>query len=192
MHRQKIFNVLAVVSTTGILGWMLTDYFGGMIIYLFSYGHIIIPIIILYVVSLVDTFISAVNKGMKQNKIKLLFHELVLLVIILTNLFQSDLFKSKRIMTATLKDDLFYYTLVFRADGTCENQVSGMFGFQEVFDGKYQFYGDTIVFTKKPYDNDFIPDTMLINKKEKAIFINKDQHGQFDATKEWLNHFEIQ
>jgi hypothetical protein len=192
MHRQKIFNVLAVVSTTGILGWMLTDYFGGMIIYLFSYGHIIIPIIILYVVSFVDTFISAVNKGMKQNKIKVFFHGLVLLAIILTNLFHSDLFKSERIMTATLKDDLFYYTLVFRENGTCENQVLGMFGFQEVFYGKYQFYGDTIVFTKKPYDNDFIPDTMLINKKEKAIFINKDKHGQFNTAKEWLNYFEIQ
>ncbi|MBK7970367.1 MAG: hypothetical protein IPK08_16290 [Bacteroidetes bacterium] len=95
-------------------------------------------------------------------------------------------------MTATLKDDLYYYTLVFRENGTCENQVSGIFGFHEVFHGKYKFQADTIIFTKKPYDNNFIPDTLLIDRKEKAIFINKEKQGNFSTKKEWLNYFEIQ
>ena len=192
MNRQKIYNIIAVISTLGVLAWMVTDYFGGMFIYLLSYGLIIIPIIILYIVSFGDTFISLTKRGFKQNKIKVIFHGLVILTIILTNILQSDLLKSKRILTATLKDDQFYYTLVFRENGSCENQVSGIFGFQEVFHGTYKFQGDTIIFSKKPYDNDFIPDTLLIDRKERAIFINKDRQGNFSTTKEWLNHFEIQ
>jgi hypothetical protein len=192
MNRQKTYNIIAVISTLGILAWMVTDYFGGMFIYLLSYGLIIIPIIILYIVSFGDTIISSIKRGFKQNKIKVIFHGLVILTIILTNILQSDLLKSKRILTATLKDDQFYYTLVFRENGSCENQVSGIFGFQEVFHGQYRFQGDTIIFSKKPYDNNFIPDTLLIDRKEKAIFINKDKEGNFSTTKEWLNHFEIQ
>ena len=192
MNRQKIYNIIAAISTIGILAWMATDYFGGMFIYLLSYGLIIIPVIILYIISFGDTIISLAKRGFKQNKIKVIFHGLVILSIILTNILQSDILKSKRILTATLKDDQFHYTLVFRENGTCENEVSGIFGFQEVFYGKYKFQGDTIIFLKKPYDNNFIPDTLIIDRKEKAIFINKDKQGKFSTTKEWLNHFEIQ
>lgn len=192
MNRQKTYNIIAIISTLGILAWMVTDYFGGMFIYLLSYGLIIIPIIILYIVSFGDTVISLIKRGFKQNKIKMIFHGLVLLTILLTNILQSDLLKSERILTATLKDDQFQYTLVFRENGSCENQVFGIFGFQEVFHGKYRFQGDTIIFSKKPYDNNFIPDTLLIDRKERAIFINKDKQGNFNTTKEWLNHFEIQ
>ena len=67
-----------------------------------------------------------------------------------------------------------------------------IFGFDEIFNGKYDFYGDTVVFTKKPYDNNFIPDTLLLDRKAKAIFIKKDMTGKFNTTKEFLNHFEIQ
>src|SRR5690606_13572327 len=102
------------------------------------------------------------------------FHGLVLLAIFLTNIFQSEFLKSNEVLTATLKDDQFHYTLLFRENGNCENNISGMLGYEEVFHGKYKFHGDTIIFIKKPYDNDFIPDTLLLNKKSKAIFIDRD------------------
>jgi hypothetical protein len=191
MNKQNPYNIIAIVSTLGIIAWMVTDYFGGMFIYLLSFGFIIVPIIILYLFSLGDTIISLVRRGFKQNKIKVNFHGLVMLSIFLTNIIQSDLLKSKRILTATLKDDLYHYTLVFRQNGSCENQVSGVFGYKEVFHGNYKFQGDTIIFFNKPYSNDFIPDTLLINRKEKAIFIGKDKQGNFSTTKEWLNHFDI-
>ena len=191
MAKKEIFNTIAIISTLGILCWMITDFYGGMIIYLFSYGLIIIPVVILYIISFFDTIISTIKRGIKNNKVKVIFHGLLLLAIFLFNIFQSDLFKSNRILTATLKDDQFHYTLIFRENGNCENEVSGIFGFQEVFQGKYKFYGDTIVFEKKPYDNEFIPDTLLIDRNENAIFINKDKTGKFSAKKEWLNHFEI-
>jgi hypothetical protein len=192
MNRQKIYNLIAVISTLGILAWMVTDYFGGMFIYLLSYGLIIIPIMILYLVSFADTAISLIKRGFKQNKIKAIFHGLVIFSILLTNILESELLKSNKILTATLKDDQFYYTLVFRENGSCENQISGIFGYHEVFHGKYKFDGDTIIFSKKPYDNNFIPDTLLIDSKENVIFIHKDKKGNFNTTKEWLNHFEIQ
>jgi len=191
MRRKSVFNILAIISTLGILGWIATDFFGGMIIYLLSYGLIIIPLIICYIVSFGNTVISVKRKGVIENRIKVFFHSLVILTIIGINLFQSDLFKSKRILTATLKDDQFLYTLVFRENGNCENEISGIFGFQEVYHGKYRFRGDTNIFQKKPYDNDFIPDTLLIDRKLKAIFMEKDKEGNFIRTKEWLNHFEM-
>lgn len=192
MNRHTKYDIIAIISTLGILAWMLTDYFGGMIIYLLAYGLIIIPIIILYIISFGNTIISLAKRGFNQNRIKVVFHGLVVLAIFLNYVFQSDILKSKRVLTATLKDDQFHYTLVFRENGTCENEIFGIFGFQEVFHGKYKFQGDTIIFSKKPYDNNFIPDTLLIDRKENAIFINKDKQGKFSTTKEWLNHFEIQ
>ncbi|EKT4499989.1 hypothetical protein ABF176_002289 [Flavobacterium psychrophilum] len=191
MKKKNIYSIIAIISTLGILCWMTTDYFGGMFIYLLSYGLIIIPIIILYVISFFDTFISIIKNGIKQNLIKVIFHSLVLIAILLTNIFNSEMLKSNKILTATLKDDQSYFILIFRENGNCENEVSGMFGFHQTFQGKYKFYGDTIIFTKKPYDNDFIPDTLLIDRKAKAIFIEKDKKGNFNVTKEWLNHFEI-
>lgn len=189
---NNIYKIIALISTIGILCWIITNFFGGMILHLLSYYFIIIPIIILYIFSFFETIISTIKHGIKQNMIKIFFHGIVLFTILLFNLFESDLLKSKNILTATLKDDLYHYTLIFRKDGSCENKISGIFGFEEVFYGKYKFNGDTIIFSKIPYDNDFIPPQLLIDKKNKVIFINKDKLGQFETTIEWLNHFEIQ
>lgn len=95
-------------------------------------------------------------------------------------------------MTAVLKDDLYRYKLVFRENGSVENQSSGAFGFSKNFYGKYIIEDSLIIFTVKPYDNDFIPDTVLLDKKQKAIFLNKNKNGQFSKEKKWLNHFKIE
>lgn len=94
-------------------------------------------------------------------------------------------------LSAKLKDDQFLYTLIFRENNECENEIIGIFGFEQIYKGKYLLKGDTIIFSKKPYDNDFIPDTILLDKSSKAIFITKDINGHFIKQKEWLNHFEI-
>ena len=95
MNKKKTFTTIAIISTIGIICWIITGYFGGMFIHLLSYGLIIIPIIILYIISIFDTFISTARQGFKANKIKLIFHGLVLFAIVLTNLYQSDVLKSK-------------------------------------------------------------------------------------------------
>jgi len=191
MSRKNLLNIIAILSTLGIICWIISDFYGGMIIYLISYSSIIIPIIIIYLISLVETIISIAKTGFTKNKIKVIFHSALITTIIFVNLLQSELLKSKQVLSATLKDDLFHYTLIFRENGNCENQASGFMGFSETFHGKYKFVGDTIIFKKKPYDNNFIPDTLLIDKKENAIFKGKDESGNFSRKKEWLNHFEI-
>ena len=192
MNRQTLFNIIALVSTTGILCWMMTDYFGGMTIYLVTHGTIIILLAALFIFSFFETIISTIKRGFRSNKIKVVSHGLVLSTILLTILFQSELLKANRVLTATLKDDLFHYTLVLRDNGTCENEVSGAFGYEEVFHGKYKLHGDTIIFSKKPYDNNFIPDTLLVVRSSKAIFIDRNKSSDFDTAKKWLNHFEIE
>lgn len=192
MEKKRTYDIIAIISTLGILCWIITDLWGGMMIYLLTMWIIIVPLIILYVVSFFDTLISTIKRGFTENQIKVFSHGFVILTILSFNLFQSDLFKSKRILVATLKDDLFFYTLVFRENGKCENEMSGIFGFQEVYHGIYKFSGDTIIFQKKPYNNDFIPDTLLIDNSLKAIFMLKDNHGHFDKTKGYLDHFNIQ
>lgn len=191
MKKIKGFDILAILSTLGIIGWIVTDYFGGMIIFLLSYSLIIIPIVIAYMVSIIETFISLIRKGIKQSKIKLTAHLLVIAFILTVSVINSDLFKSKRFITATLKDDLHHYTLILRENGKCENHVFGMFGYSKKFKGDYYLRMDTIIFTTKPYDNDFLPDTVLLDTIQGAIFINTDNNGNFVTEKSWLNHFEI-
>ena len=192
MTRNNLFKVLAIISSLGILGWGATNFFGGMIIYFISYSQIIIPLILIYIISLFDTLISLLRTGFANNKVKALSHGLVILVFISIFLIESDIFKSKTILTGTLKDDQFHYTLILRENGNCENKIFGIFGFQKEYHGKYKLCGDTIVFLQKPYNNNFIPDTLLIDKNAKAIFIGKDSLGNFIHEKGWLNHFEIE
>ena len=192
-RKSKIssYDIIAIISAVGLIGWIITDFFGGMIIWLLSYGLIIIPIILLYTFSIFDTIISLIRKGNRTSKIKLTAHGIVLLSIFVFNLYHSEVFKSKRIMTAILKDDLSHFRLILRKNGNAENQVNGMFGFSKTFHGKFKIENDLIIFSEKPYANDFIPDTLLIDKEQDALFMEKDSNGKFRTEKEWLNHFKI-
>jgi hypothetical protein len=167
--------------------WNITDYFGGMFIYLLQYWIIIIPIVILYLITLIGTIIKLSKNGIKANKLIFGTHLIFIIFVFTTKLIESEIFKSKIVLSGTLKDDLYHYTLILRDDGTCENNVNGFLGFEEKYNGKYKMDGDTIIFSKKPYDNDFLPDTLYLNKKEKAIFLNKNSDE-----KQWLNHFELE
>lgn len=191
MKRIKTFEIFTLVSIIGMIAWHISDYFGGMIIYLLQYWYIILPLLIYYIISLIRTFIIAICQGLKKTKFLIASHSIFILLLISINISESDTFKSKRILTATLEDDLFHYTLILRKDGTCENNVSGLFGFKKRFYGIYKMLGATIIFTQKPYDNNFIPDTLLLDKRQNAIFLNKDKEGRFVTKKEWLNHFRI-
>lgn len=192
MKRTKIFKILTIVAVIGMLSWNVTDYFGGMIIHLLEYWFIIIPVLILYLITLIGTIIKLTLTGYKTNKFVALVHLSFFLIVISMNLVDFELFKSKKVLSGTLKDDLFHYTLTLRENGTCENQVNGFMGFQEKFNGTYKMKGDTIIFTVVPYDNDFIPDTILLDRKQKALFLTKDKNGKFSTKKEWLNHFELE
>jgi hypothetical protein len=191
MGKLKLTDILAIVAAVGILIWMITNFYGGMMIWLISYPLIVFPLIVLYIVSIINMLIAFGKNGIKHNKVKSISHGTVILAIIVMCIYNSELFKSKRIITATLYDDLFQYTLILRANGKCENEVYGL-GFSEKFSGSYRLKGDTIIFSRVPYDNKgFIPDTILIDKKEGAIFTERDTIGNFRRVKEFMNHFKI-
>ncbi|RZL37283.1 MAG: hypothetical protein EOO96_05345 [Pedobacter sp.] len=170
---------------------MMTDFYGGMFIYFLSFPYLITTIFITYVVSFLETLASLLKNGFRTNKIKRVFHVSLLSFIVLLTVFQSELFKSKKILTAVLEDDLYRYTLILRKNGNCEIENVGIFSYNKTTYGHYSFKGDTILFQKKPYDNDFIPDTLLIDRKQKVIFITKDDSGTFVKSKSFLNHFSI-
>jgi hypothetical protein len=192
IKKIKTSDIIAIVSVIGIIGWIISDFFGGMIPYLISYSFIIIPIIIIYLISFIKTIISLIKKGFHQNKINVISHSILFLSILIFNVYDSEIFKSRKIMSAVLKDDLYHYRLVFRENGTVENQINGFLGFSETKYGEYKFKDSLIVFSIKPYDNNFIPDTLLVDKKQNAIFLNKNKDGQFSTKKDWLNYFEIE
>lgn len=191
MNYQKLSNAIAIVSCLGIIAWIITDFYGGMIIYFIMYSYIILATIILYFLSVIQTIFSLILKGFKRNRIRLVTHAFVLLFIGGVALYQSDVLKPKQIVNATLHDDLYHYTLILREGGDCELNTIGFMGFTDYIKGEYFMKGDTIIFKKVPYDNDFIPDTIYWNKKADAIFITRKEDGTFSNEKSFLNHFEV-
>jgi ABC-type multidrug transport system fused ATPase/permease subunit len=191
----KFFDIIAIISTIGIIALLITDFWGLMIFFLIIHPFVTIPIIILYIISFFETIISAIRKGIRKgirsNWLKIIAHIITIVAITVFSLYHSELLKSKRILTATLKDDLFHYTLIFRENGRVENKIIGVFGYSKTFKGTYHFEGDTIIFSKKPYDENWPPDTLLIDQNQNVIFIYQDSNGQFNTKIEWLNHFKI-
>lgn len=192
LTRTNIKTLIAILSTFGMIGWILSDFRGGMVVHFLDHPVPILTIVVLYVFSLVETFVMLIRNGVRKNKIKAISHSLVISFIIFIAVFNSDIFRSKRVLTATLYDDLFHYTLVLRENGKCEINSIGMFFYTETHRGVYYLRGDTIVFKEVPYDNDFIPDTLLINQEQNLIFKDRDDSGAFIQEKQFLNHFKIE
>lgn len=185
-------TIIALISTLGMIKWFMGEFHGGMFIRFISYPTFYSIILCLYIFSLIETFISLIRKGFRKNMIKVFLHSFVILSFAGIFSFQSEVFQSRKILSATLYDDLFNYTLILRENGDCETDINGMFGYHQTHKGNYYLKGDTIFFTKIPYDtNNFIPDTLLIDYSENAIFLNRNSNGNFDRKKEWLNYFEI-
>ncbi|MFV0538369.1 MAG: hypothetical protein ACK5M3_13530 [Dysgonomonas sp.] len=165
----------------------------------FLYSYILtifaIPLLLACLILMINTIISVGKEGLAKNKVNVAAHLLVILAFVLFHVIDIDKYiqdykesrKSERILTARLKDDLFHYTLIFREDGNCEHEIFGFLGYQEVIKGKYYFKGDTIIFTKKPYDNNFLPDTILIDKEEDKILLQRDSLGNFNKKYEYYN-----
>lgn len=189
--KQKILIISSTISILGIIGWMISDFFGGMFIYLLMYWWIIIPLLIIYGFTGLITLVKIIRKGLERNKILFYIHIFGLSVIVLFNLNQSEMLKSRILLKATLKDDLSSITLVLRNNGHFETTSNGVFGYTEKNSGKYLIKNDTIIFLNKPYSNDYIPDKVVIDKKGSAIYFKMDTNGQFSREKSFVNYFDI-
>ncbi len=192
MSKFRISDIIAILSCTGIILLIISDYCGGMSIWLLSYFMLVLPVVIIYIVSFFNTLISLIVSGYKKNKAKAMSHFAVLITIAISCIYNSNLFKPNEILSATLHDDLFHYKLALRENGICDVRASGFMGYDETFTGKYEKRGDTIIFVKLPYDNDnFIPSTLLLDRTQNALLMERDKDGRFVKEKKYLNHFVI-
>jgi hypothetical protein len=101
-------------------------------------------------------------------------------------LASSELFKSSIVLEATLMDDRSAIHLKLRENNRFEVISSNPFT-DIKFEGNYLLAGNKIIFRAKPYENDFIPDTLFIidNKIIRAF----DDAGQ--PVTEYASYFEI-
>lgn len=188
MMKKILPSLMALIGSAGVIYLIISDYYGGMFIHLLSYGMILLPLLGIYFVSVIFTLRSIAKEGIRKNKLHVAILSLPVILFLASCVYDAEFHKSPRVLTAELKDDLFYYTLIFREDGSCEHDISGFLAYEEVIKGKYYFKGDTIIFTKKPYDNDFIPDTILIDRVENRLFLQRDSLGNFNKER---NYFDI-
>jgi len=189
--KGKSLIILSVISTLIVIGWMITDLYSGMVIYLIMYSWIIIPMIIVYVITFLISLIKIMQLGIKPNRILFYTHTFGLLTIIGFNLYQSELLKSRILLDATLVDDLSSINLVLRENGQFETTTNGMFGFTEKISGKYKKNNDTIIFLDKPYSNDYIPDKVVVDRQDSAIYFKRNFNGEISRVKTFVNYFRI-
>jgi hypothetical protein len=168
-----------------------TEFYGGMVIYALMYWWLIIPATFGFAITLIITISRIFRNGLTQNKVSAIIHGFGLTVISVIFLINSKLFKSETLLEAILIDDLSAITIKLRTDNTFDTRVDGMFGFVEKLSGDYHLEQDTIVFHQPPYSNDFIPNKIIIDKSDSAIYFNRLANGEFDRTKSFVNYFEI-
>ena len=125
--------------------------------------------ILLGVVFIVIFVVALFKKDKKVIPILLV----VVVVICATEILKSETFKSPKVLQATLHDDRSAINLTLRKNNTFEVSVATIFSNQN-FNGKYKIINDKIIFLDKPYDNDFIPDTLTIRNDKIILRFDKN------------------
>lgn len=87
---------------------------------------------------------------------------------------------------AILKDDLSNLHLNLYDDNSFELSANTWLT-NEVFEGKYQFTGDTVIFLDPPYDNDFIPTKVVLHGNKLILRTMGD--GKIDTS--FASYFEV-
>ena len=111
----------------------------------------------------------------KRNKAILKLYSIILIVIFISIVLDSELFKSKVVFDAYLEDDLSGIELKLREDKTFE-VISQSLLTEDVFSGEYELNNNKIIFKSKHYSNDYIPDTIVIQND--TVFIKFDSLGK--------------
>jgi hypothetical protein len=142
-----------------------------------------IPILILSGI----LFLTIIISGLIKRDIHVLPVLIILIgIITLVELLRSDLFKSEKIIEATLSDDLSNIHMILRKDSSFQMISSTMFG-ENHYKGNYKLIKDRIIFLDKPYENNFIPDTLrIINDK---IILRFENTGKPDTS--FASYFSI-
>ena len=142
----------------------------------------VIPLVLFGISFVVFFVLTIINK----NRTGILFGVIILGTVLCSELITSEIFKSKKILEATLIDDLSAIHLTLRADRKFEMISSNMFS-EKVYKGNYQIVDNKIIFKDERYDNDFIPDTVTIIGDK--IIIRFDEKGK--PITDFATYFEI-
>lgn len=186
---MKILYFISALSTIVTTFILLTfDSYGFIILMVLWW--IILPILFLYKVSLAISIILFVKNGIKKFPKFLYINTIPLVIFAFLLIDHSAVFKGKLILRAALHDDLSYIELLLRDDYTFENSAIGMFGVIDTYKGKYILKKDTLILLDKAYSNDFIPDTLLIDIKENAVFFARHE-GVFSKVKSFAGYYKI-
>jgi len=178
---------------------LLIIYFGGLgMIWLslqddtiFIFFHpIAILSIVLFTIGLLRSIGQVLSFGLTKMKYEIISLALFLLILLGFTIKKSEVFKSEKVLGATLNDDLSSINLVLRQDGSFETTSSTIYG-RDLITGKYELLGDTVSFYNQPYINDFIPSKILIDKERERVWIIKMASGEFDTTEHFARYFEI-
>lgn len=147
-------------------------------IWLFSF----IPLV-LFGMSFLGLFILTITT---KNRNGILIGLVIIGTICLSELITLEIFKSKKILEATLIDDLSAIHLTLRADNRFEVVSSNMFN-EDVYKGSYLIINNQIIFKDKRYSNDFIPDTLTIIGDK--IIVRFDKNG--NPITDFATYFDI-
>lgn len=150
--KQKYYKPTLVLGLLFLGAYFLSGYLFEKL-WIFSF----IPIA-LFAPAFLIFFILTIRQKSKRG---ILIGIFLIGIFFIAELLDSDLFKSKKILEATLMDDLSAIHLTLREDKRFEVVSSTVFT-EQIFKGKYQLLGDKIIFEDRPYDSDFIPDTLTI------------------------------
>ncbi|WP_396153166.1 hypothetical protein [Flavobacterium sp.] len=164
-------------GTLFLITYFLQDYLWEKI-WLFS----VIPLLLFVIAFFVFFVLSITNKNRKG----ILIGILILGIISTSELINSEVFRSKKILEATLMDDLSAIHLTLRADKKFEMVSSNMFN-EDVYKGNYHIIDNKIIFEDKRYSNDFIPDTLTII--DDKIILRFDVNGK--PVTDFATYFDI-
>lgn len=123
----------------------------------------------------ITTIVFFVFEVLKRNRFGIVVFVVTTLIISSFEVLKSDLLKGKIILKAHLHDDLSGLDLILRDDNTFE-MISTTIFTENVFEGKYLKSENKIIFKDRPYDNDFIPDTLTISND--TIYFRFDSNGK--------------
>lgn len=168
---MKFFYLTLVSGLLLLSSWFLSDFLFDILWIFYLFPHLIFGICFLVF------FVFSIVRRNKNGIISGIVISLILISLILSD---SELFKSKKLLEASLIDDLSSIHLTLRENDSFEIVASTVMT-EESFSGNYKFVGNKIIFNDKPYSNDFIPDTVYIIE-DKVIC-------QFDSVGNPITHF---
>ena len=165
--KNKNINIslLVISGILFLISLYLSDYLFDVlwIFYLFPY--------LIFGGSFISLLAIAIAKKYRQSSI--IGISLLTIMIIALSL-NSELFKSEKILEATLIDDLSAIRLTLRENMQFEVNASNVFT-EDTYTGKYELIGNKIIFLDERYSNDFIPDPVQI--VEDKIILKFDIKG---------------